>query len=229
MVTAIKGISLIDYPGKVAMVIYLNRCNFRCPFCHNGHLVLDRHDNTMGMTGMLEKVRARRDFIDGVVISGGEPTLHPNLNEMFAAIKRLDLAVKLDTNGYRPHVLRKLLDSGNIDFVAMDIKTSPAKYSRAAGVTIDTGRIIESIGLIRDAGIGHEFRTTCVPTLVDEKDIDQISKLAGRSSSLTLQQFCPDNTLDASYSTIQPYSKEVLQSFVETARRNTASCRLIGL
>ena len=139
------------------------------------------------------------------------------------------VVVSLNTNTYMVY-LDDGAGSGNPgDYIRHADERLLRSRQLPAGVTIDTGRIIESIGLIRDAGIGHEFRTTCVPTLVDEKDIDQISKLAGRSSSLTLQQFCPDNTLDASYNTIQPYSKEVLQSFLETARHNTASCRLIGL
>jgi pyruvate formate lyase activating enzyme len=194
-VTAIKGISLIDYPRKIATVLYLNHCNFRCPFCHNGHLLFSRHDNSIDLPAVLEKVKTRRDFIDGVVISGGEPTIHPGLQELVAALKELRVAVKLDTNGYRPDVLSRLIGSGNIDYIAMDIKTSRAKYSRAAGVGIDFGRISESIGLIKSSKIDYEFRTTCVPALVEAEDIEEISKLAGISSTLTLQQFSPENKI----------------------------------
>ncbi len=163
-----------------------------------------------------------------MVISGGEPTIHPGLQELVAALKELRVAVKLDTNGYRPDVLSRLIGSGNIDYIAMDIKTSRAKYSRAAGVGIDFGRISESIGLIKSSKIDYEFRTTCVPALVEAEDIEEISKLAGISSTLTLQQFNPENTLDNSYRTVKPYSEEVLNGFLELASRNTASCRLIG-
>lgn len=172
---------------------------------------------------------ARSGFIDGVVITGGEPTVHSGIDELIAAIKRLGFSVKLDTNGYNPGVLERLLTSGMIDFVAMDIKTSLGKYSRAAGINVDVGRITESIELIKSAGIESEFRTTCVPSLVDSQDIEEISKLVGRSKHLTLQQFQPGNTLDPSYNTIAPYPLATLTDFLEIVSRNTASCRLIGL
>lgn len=213
----------------MATVLYLDRCNFRCPFCHNGDLVLDRESEQATIHTILDKVKSRREFIDGVVITGGEPTIHAGLQEILAALKGFDLPVKLDTNGYRPDVLAQIFDGRHIDFVAMDIKTSPAKYSVAAGIPIDTGRILDSIELIKRSGIEHEFRTTCVPNLVEQSDIEEISMIAGSSSTYTLQQFNPDNTLDPAYRTVTPYTKETLIGFLETARQNVARCRLIGI
>ncbi len=172
---------------------------------------------------------ARCGFIDGVVITGGEPTIHLGLGELLAAIKKLGFRIKLDTNGYKPKELESFFRAKSVDFVAMDIKTSWEKYPQATDIKADINRLEESIELIKNSGIEHEFRTTCVPSLVDSKDIEKISKLAGKSGLFTLQQFQPGNTLRPEYSTIVPYSSDRLKGFLEIARRNTAKCRLIGL
>jgi pyruvate formate lyase activating enzyme len=177
----------------------------------------------------LETLASRRGFIDGVVVTGGEPTIYPGLDELITAIKRLGFRVKLDTNGYYPDVLRMLFASGELDFVAMDIKTSWPKYHQATGVAVETDRLMESIALIKSSGVNHEFRTTCVPSLVDGEDIERISRLVGKTSQYTLQQFQPQNTLDPEYENVTPYSLVTLTDFLDSARRNTTSCRLIGL
>lgn len=177
----------------------------------------------------LEMLAARRDFIDGVVVTGGEPTIYHGLDELIAAIKKLGFRVKLDTNGYRPEVLKSLFTANALDFVAMDIKASWKKYNRAAGIEVDINRLEESIELVRNSGIEHEFRTTCVPSLVDSEDIKAISQVIGRSGLFTLQQFQPENTLDPDYANVIPYSHDKLLDFLEVARMNTAKCRLIGL
>jgi pyruvate formate lyase activating enzyme len=229
VIAGIKGTSLIDYPGKVAAVLYMSRCNFRCPFCHNRELVLEEDIKPVLEEEALAILASRRGFIDGAVITGGEPTIHSSLSGLIRAIRKLGFTVKLDTNGYNLGALKRLLAAGMIDFVAMDIKTSLPKYSQAVGVEIDTGRITESIELIKDSSIECEFRTTCVPSLVDSDDIEQISKMVGESGWLTLQQFQPENTLDPNYNEITPYPKEKLIDFLEIARQNVASCRLIGM
>jgi pyruvate formate lyase activating enzyme len=177
---------------------------------------------------VIAALEKRRGFIDGVVITGGEPTVHAGLGELIDAIKELGLAVKLDTNGYNPQVLQKLLDDGKLDFIAMDIKASLSKYSRTAGIEVDTGRITQSIELIKNSGIDYEFRTTCVPSLVDIEDIEEISRLAGSQSRLTLQQFQPVNTISVEYMSITPYSNDVLAGLADIARKNVAQCRFIG-
>lgn len=178
------------------------------------------------MLGMLD---SRRGFIDGVVITGGEPTVHPDLYELITVIKKQGFAIKLDTNGSHPEILEKLLANKKLDYIAMDLKTSWEKYSKASGVVLDFHSLLRSVTLIQASGIDHEFRTTCVPTLVEENDILEISKLVGLGSSYTLQQFQPQNTLDAAFSCITPYSTDKLLDFLGTARKYTASCRLIGV
>jgi pyruvate formate lyase activating enzyme len=172
---------------------------------------------------------SRRGFIDGVVITGGEPTIHSHLKELIAAIRELGFTVKLDTNGYNPSILGKILTLRIVDFIAMDIKTSLRKYSRAAGVDVDTHRITKSVEMIKSSSVEYEFRITCVPGLVESEDIEEISTLIGRSGRLTLQQFHPENTLDPDYSTLTPYPGETLTAFLDIARRNVTSCRLIGV
>ena len=229
MIAGLKGISLIDYPQKVATVLYLSQCNLRCPFCHNKSLVLGEGPSSLADDQVLRMLASRRGFVDGVVITGGEPTIYPELLVLVASIKELGFAIKLDTNGYNPEVLKSLIAAKAVDFIAMDIKTSWKKYSRATGVAVNVERLIESVNLIKQSSIEHEFRTTCVPSLVDDGDIKEITKIIGRSGLYTLQQYQPEGTLDASYSMIIPYSRERLQDFLQIARSNTASCRLIGL
>jgi pyruvate formate lyase activating enzyme len=177
----------------------------------------------------MNKITSRKGFIDGVVITGGEPTIHTELTGLIDEIKRAGCKVKLDTNGYNPGVLGTLLEEKKIDFIAMDIKTSQLKYSTAAGIDVDYGRIGESIDIIKTSKLEHEFRTTCVPGIVEEEDIKQISKQIGSSSRYTLQQFNPENALDPEYRKMVPHTKTTLMDFMETAGLNVASCRLTGI
>jgi pyruvate formate lyase activating enzyme len=229
MIAGIKGTSLIDYPGTVAAVIYTGSCNFRCPFCHNKELVSGDPSTQLSEERAIEMLASRCGFIDGVVVTGGEPTVYPGLVDLITEIKRLGFRVKLDTNGYRPETLSLLISTEAPDFIAMDIKTSWGKYEQATGVRVDIKRIQESIEIIKKSGIEHEFRTTCVPMMVDGGDIEEISRIVGGSGLYTLQQFQPENTLDPGYAGVIPYRRETLMEFLETARKNTTPCRLIGL
>lgn len=178
---------------------------------------------------LMKTLELRGDFIDGVVITGGEPTVYPDLVELAINIKSLGLPIKLDTNGYNPDVLRVLFNRNLVDCIAMDIKTSWIKYKYAVGIDIDHRRLIESIGLINESLIDHEFRTTCVPHIVTEDDVEGISKLVGGSGRYILQQFQPQNTLDPAYREVVPYSQEELINFQRVALKNTGICRLVGL
>ncbi len=224
-----KGISLIDYPGKIAAVLYTSRCNFKCPFCHNRQLVLGEGVQPLEDEAVLAALSSRRGMIEGVVITGGEPTVHSGIGETIAAVREMGLAVKLDTNGYRPDVLEKLIAGHSVDYIAMDVKTSRGKYSRAAGIDIDFKLIERSIGLLKKSGIEHEFRTTCVPGLVTEDDILEISMMLGTGSHYTLQQFQPCDTLDKEYAGVTPYPPDTLRHFCEAASAGVGFCRVIGI
>ena len=227
IIRGIKGISLIDYPGKVATVIYTGGCNFRCPFCQNKALVFNRNLPSISQSETLEYLKHRKDFIDGVVITGGEPTIHSRLPKLLGRIKSLGLAIKLDTNGYNPKMLREIFAQNLIHYIAMDIKTSMAKYEQAAGKEINRERLLETISLIKNSTIDSEFRTTCVPYLVEEEDIKQIARLLEGAKHYTLQQFRDGDTLDPFYNNVTPYPKEKLVEFQHLAQKYIESVRLL--
>lgn len=159
--------TLLDYPEHVAATIFLGGCNFRCPFCHNKDLVfLEENQPVIGKEEILSFLKKRKGVLTGVCITGGEPTLEPELRVLTQDIKELGYLVKLDTNGYRPKVIKELLDMGLLDYIAMDIKNSLKEYGKSVGIAgVDTDRIKESIHCIMNSGISYEFRTTVVKEL----------------------------------------------------------------
>lgn len=213
----------------MATVLYTSRCNWRCPFCHNPGLALGKEDTVVTEEEAIGSISSRLGFIDGVVITGGEPTVQKGLPAFIDVIKGTGLKVKLDTNGSRPGVLEKLLSDNKLDFIAMDIKTSPEKYERATGSAIDFSLLERSIELIKGCGIDFEFRTTCVPRLVEEEDIFKISRMIGKGGCYTIQQFQPRDTLDPEYGKVAPYSRERLLGFLETAAAAVKTCRVTGM
>lgn len=159
--------TLLDYPEHVAATIFLGGCNFRCPFCHNKDLVFfEENQPVIGKEEILSFLKKRKGVLTGVCITGGEPTLEPELRVLTQDIKELGYLVKLDTNGYRPKVIKELLDMGLLDYIAMDIKNSLEAYDKSVGIAgVDTDRIKESIRCIMNSGISYEFRTTVVKEL----------------------------------------------------------------
>jgi len=194
----LQRFSLSDFPGRPSAVVFTQGCNFRCPFCHNGDLI--RQAGPGGepwpASRVLEWLAARAGRLDGVVVSGGEPTLQPDLARFLDRIKRLGFQVKLDTNGSRPEVLRELLSQGVADFIAMDVKAPPARYSELAGIAVDTARIRESIELIAGSGVPHEFRTTLVEELLSPQDLERIRAMIPASSPHRVQPFRREHALD---------------------------------
>lgn len=193
----LQKISLIDYPGLIAAVIFLQGCNFRCPYCHNPELVdLHLYQPCIGEKEILDFLNTRRGKLDAVTISGGEPTIQADLPSFVGKIKKMGFAVKLDTNGSRPDVIKGLLKTNLLDFIAMDIKAPLEKYAEVAGVPIDIARIRESITIILQAGIAHEFRTTIVKSQLTESDIMSIAALVSGAGRYALQKFVPLKTLN---------------------------------
>jgi len=222
--------SLIDYPGKIATVLFTGGCNFRCPYCQNSGLVLHPENlPEIDPAEIFQLLARRRGLIDGVVITGGEPTLQRGLEDLLRKVKELDLATKLDTNGYRPQVLRALLERGLLDYVAMDVKASPAKYSLAAGVPVDMQRIEESVRLILYSGIDYEFRTTVVPGIVALEDIEEIVKLIAGARKYVLQQFRPQGTLEPHFREATPYPAQTLLEMAQAAERWIGQAEVRGL
>ena len=183
--------SVLDYPDRVAAVLFTAGCNFRCPFCHNAELVLPEKVRGLRLLDQDEVpafLAERGGFLDGLVITGGEPTLQPGLYEFVAEVKRLGFLVKLDTNGSLPDVLEDLLVRGLVDYVAMDVKAPLARYSDLAGVSVDLSAIERSIRLLREQAPDYEFRTTVAPGLQRE-DLQEIAALLAGSPRWFLQPF----------------------------------------
>lgn len=188
----LQKLTLIDYPGKVAATVFTVGCNFRCPFCHNPELVLAGRSAERGSVSeeeFFDFLESRKGKLDGVCVTGGEPTIQDDILDFIRKIKRMGFLVKLDSNGTRPDVLKKAFDERLVDFVAMDIKSSLDNYSKACGTEIDTQRIKLSTELIRNSGISYEFRTTVVPGIHNYEDFRKISKWLDGSKNYALQKY----------------------------------------
>ncbi len=211
-IKALVKFSIIDYPDKIASLLFTGGCNMRCPFCQNPELVATPQAlPDILPEQVLRFLEQRRGLVDGVVISGGEPTLQPDLPEWLRQIKALGFAVKLDTNGYLPDVLAALLTDRLVDYVAMDIKSTLAKYSLAAGVPVRTDLITESIALLLRGDVDYEFRTTVLPDLLTPDDIPALAELLHSARRYYLQQFRADATLDPTWQAKVPYPIATLQ------------------
>lgn len=245
--------SLVDYPGEIAAVVFTRGCNLRCPFCHNPQLVFPRRDkNNQGVLGngneelpgtpdldaldiedLLNLLNERKGFLDAVVISGGEPTLNPELIEDLRRIKELGYLVKLDSNGSNPALLERLLAEGLLNYVAMDIK-APLTYKQylpAAGKLSPQEflAIRNSVYLLKEATIKVEFRTTVVPVLHRSEDIVAIARSIEGAELYSLQQFNPSCTLAAAYEKVVPYSKEEMQDMADSCLSFVKKVRVINV
>lgn len=175
-IVGIQKLTLLDYPGKMACTVFLDGCNFRCPYCHNSQL-LDSPEAIMTVEELLAFLRKRRGLLEAVCITGGEPTLHPELPELLRSIRALGYAMKLDTNGYRPRVLEAVLREGLADYVAMDLKNGPGAYSATVGLReTNLAAIEESIHLLRTLAPDYELRTTVVTGLHDEDTMADMAR-----------------------------------------------------
>jgi len=201
-IAGLQKMTLLDFPGKVACTVFLHGCNYRCPFCHNAELLEGKGDPLMTEEEFLTFLNKRVGLLDGVCISGGEPTLTPGLKELMRKIKALGFAVKLDTNGSRPAILRELVTEGLVDYVAMDIKNAPGRYAQTCGLSkMDLAPIEESIRFLLSEGVESEFRTTVVVPFHDEAAILEMGRwlysLAGHKPvrKLFLQPFVDRDTV----------------------------------
>ena len=190
--------SLIDYPGKISSVLFFKGCNFRCPYCHNKELVFgpahissvsNPNTNMVDESFVFSYLEKRKNLIDGVVLSGGEPTLTKSLLRICQSVKDMGYMVKLDTNGSYPNVLENLLYHGFIDYIAMDFKTSPDRYLKYMSNKVDLDAIKASIQLIQDSNVDYEFRTTCIKPIIDESAIHKMVPYVEGAKRFILQKF----------------------------------------
>lgn len=219
-------LSLQDYPGKLSCVLFTPGCQFRCPFCHNSELALaDARRGNLSHVEVLHFLRKREGLLEAVVISGGEPTLQLHLEEFLKTIRPLKYLIKLDTNGYQPEKLEHLLHQNLLDYVALDIKNSPAKYAETCGVPqINTEKILQSIELIQKSGIEHEFRTTVVRELHSREDLLALRQWPIGNSPLIMQTFRDGPTVLKSGLTA--YSEEEMVTFATEIQKKLPGCRL---
>ena len=241
----IQKFSLMDYPGQIAAVIFTPGCNFRCQFCYNPMLVWPDWRDKLSNTNSSPKDEGRKDHpapiaeddlfvflarrqgkLDAVVISGGEPTIHPSLPEFLARIKAYGYKIKLDTNGTNPAMLRELTGRKILDYIAMDVKAPLKRYEAVAGTAVPPGWIKESVALIRQSGLSHEFRTTLVPGLVGEEDLGGIGRTIKGADRWFLQRFKSDTDLvNADWEEIAPFSDEEMERMRALGARYVKECR----
>jgi len=213
----IKGFletSFSDWTGKICSVLFLPYCNFRCPYCHNHPLLFHpERFSTLPWEDILARLQSLRNWVDGVCLTGGEPTLYPDLPSLIREIKQNRFLVKLDTNGSNPRMLKMLIEAKEIDFISMDVKAplDPFHYSRSAGFPINLNSILESIDILKKGEVEHEFRMTVVPALHREEDIKGLGRQLRVGRRLILQNFNPENPLDPLLKTIIPYDPKVLK------------------
>jgi len=221
-------VTLIDWPGRIAAVVFLPRCNLRCSFCHAGPLLKEPQE-TIPLEAILEHLASRAGWIDGVVICGGEPTLWPGIGRLCEEFRRLGLAVKLDTNGTNPDRLEALLGAGLVDAVAMDLKAPiDERYHGVAGTRTDLRAINRSIDLLMESGVEYEFRTTVCPAFLAEDEIHAIGKRIAGARLWVLQRFEPANALDPILRTCEPYNIDRMESLAEIGRGYVARCPIRG-
>lgn len=222
--------SLIDYPGQISAVIWTPGCNFRCPFCYNPELVFNQTP-LVDEQEVLGYLKQRKGLLDALTITGGEPTLEPDLINFSKKVKNLGYLIKLDTNGTNPKILEKLIKDCLIDYVAMDIKSFQDKYAILSGrKKPHLSQIEKSILIIKTKAPDYEFRTTVVPGLIEQEDILKISQWIKGAKRYVLQQFsCPKRLIDKELEGIKPFSRAYLEQTQKEAGKNVDECLLRGV
>ena len=211
----IKGFietSFLDWKECLSSVIFLGGCNFRCPYCHNKDLVLNHAAmEDIPMEYIIASLRKYKNWVDRVVITGGEPTISMSLFGLIGQLKSEKMHIKLDTNGSNPQILKGLVNDGLIDYVAMDVKGPLDRYSRWTGANVDTKRIQESIEFLLEGNIDYEFRMTVVPFLHREDDIYEVASFVQKAKKFFIQEFRPECTLSLAYARIQPFPPDKME------------------
>ena len=229
-ISGLQKLTLLDYPGRVACTVFTGGCNFRCPFCHNAPLVLPERlqGDENGEETVLAFLKKRQGILDGVAVTGGEPTLQPDLADFLRRVKDLGFAVKLDTNGARPDVLRSLLAESLADYVAMDVKSSPAGYGRCAGVSDKVlAPVGESIRLLETSGVDHEFRTTAVKGLHTPEDFAAIGLWLADTDKYFIQSYADSG--DILEPGMAAFSREELEELLAAVRTHIPHAQLRGV
>jgi pyruvate formate lyase activating enzyme len=228
----IKGLekfSSKDFPGHISSTVFLGGCTFRCPFCHNAELVLRPESfPTMPMDLFLGYLDGRKGWLEGVCVTGGEPLLSEDVEDLIRVIKERGLLVKLDTNGSLPGRLEKLVGDGVIDWIAMDVKAPLGRYSEVTGTAVKEEDIRRSVEIVKGSGLKYLFRTTVVPGLLGREDIRKISEWLEGADLYQLQQFVAHDTIDPAFLAVKPYPQAEFVMLEEIARPYFKEVRVEG-
>lgn len=219
----LEKFTLIDYPGKIACLVYTVGCNFRCPYCHNPELV-DETAARLPEREVFDFLRARKGMLEGVVVTGGEPTVHGDLLEFLARVKAEGYLVKLDTNGTNPRMLREAIGRGLVDYVAMDVKAPLAGYLRTVARPVDVSAIRESIGILLSSPVEYEFRTTVVKSLLSPEDLEEIGREIRGAKRYFLQRFVPTKILNPQFRRKTTYGDGEMEAIRGTLSRYVDHC-----
>lgn len=223
----LQRLSLIDYPGKLCATIFTAGCNFRCPYCYNEDIVLDYPAMPkIPEDKIIEFLHPRLGFLDGVCVTGGEPTIHRELPKFLGRLKSIGSLVKLDTNGSRPKALAYVMEKGLVNYIALDVKVPLGRYEETVRYRVKPEGLKETIKLIRRSGIDHEFRTTVVPGLLNGDDLEEIAMTLAGSKRYVLQQFRPGKTLCPDFKDVKPYSEAEMRQFRDRVAPYFAETRL---
>lgn len=225
-VQGFQKMTLLDFPGRVAATVFTGGCNLRCPFCHNAGLVRTPNASESMEGEVLAYLERRRGILDGVCITGGEPLLQPDLAEFVGRVKEMGYLVKLDTNGALPKQLEALLKTGMIDYVAMDVKSSPEGYALATGSEIDPEIFARSIAIIKQSGVTHEFRTTAVKGIHTVADFEAIGRWIGAGESYFIQGFVDSHNLIGAG--CAAFDAEETEALLEAVRRYIPEASIRG-
>lgn len=215
IIGGLQKTTLIDFPGKIAATIFISGCSFRCPWCYSPELVLPekiKKHPKISEKYLFDFLKKRKGLLDGVCITGGEPTIHKDLPDFIKKIKKLGYLVKIDTNGSNPEMLKKIIAKKLVDYVAMDIKAPKEKYNELVGVKINIKKIQKSIDILKEKKVDYEFRSTIVPTVHTKEDVIEMAKWIKGAKRYYLQNFRPEKTIDPKFETIKPYPQEYLIS-----------------
>lgn len=207
--SGLQKTSLIDYPNRVASVLYTPGCNLRCPYCQNWRIAFHPSPPFLSEEDALRILEDRKKYVDAAVVTGGEPTIHEDLPQFLETLKRRGFRVKLDTNGFRPHVLKASLPW--LDYVALDVKTSPERYALLGAR--DPAPLLESIEVLKKGSTDYELRMTAVPGVIDEEVVRRIGEVVRGAERFAVQQFVAENAYSADYRAAKPYDVEELQRF----------------
>ncbi len=228
LIAGMQKLSLLDYPGHTCCTIFTQGCNLRCPYCHNASLVGAEAAALAEHAAVFDYLEGRKTLHDGVCVSGGEPLLQKGLSEFLHSVKSLGLRVKLDTNGCYPERLGQLLQAGLIDYVAMDIKSSPKRYAKAVGVEdFDTAAVLRSVELLRSGDVEHEFRTTVVRPIHTEEDFYDIADWLEAAPAYYMQ--CFEDSGDILKEGLSAFEPAEMQRFLDVVKAKIPAAQLRGL